>query len=106
MNDERLLEATSLEELADIPLSELIEPQDLDMPMINPQDVVLPYDYIEDLTQRGVIGEDRITIDNDSRFIDGPEREPSPFEQSLAVNTNIIRLLRTLDDPNCRILKS
>ncbi len=75
-------EETSLEELASIPLSELVEPQDLDMPPIEPQDLELPYEYIEDLMQRGVIEEDRSIIDIDSKFLDGPEREPSPFEQA------------------------
>ncbi len=59
MNDEIPPEETSLEELANIPLSELVEPQDLTMPQIEAQDLELPYEYIEDLTQRGVIGEDR-----------------------------------------------
>lgn len=75
-------EETNLEELANIPLSELIEPQDLDMPQIEPQDLELPYEYIEDLMQRGVIDEDRSTVDNDSKFLDGPEPEQSPFEQA------------------------
>jgi len=76
-------EETSLEELANIPLSELVEPQDLDMPTIEPQDLELPYEYIEDLMQRGVIDEDRSIIDNDTKFLDGPEPEASPFEQVL-----------------------
>ena len=75
-------EETSLEELANIPLSELVELQDLDMPPIEPQDLELPYEYIEDLMQRGVIDEDRSIIDNDTKFLDGPEREASPFEQA------------------------
>jgi len=75
-------EETSLEKLANIPLSELVEPQDLGMPPIEPQDLELPYEYIEDLMQRGVIDEDRSIIDNDTKFLGGPEREPSPFEQT------------------------
>jgi len=75
-------EETNLEELANIPLSELVEPQDLDMPQIEPQDLELPYEYIEDLMQRGVIDEDRSIIDNDTKFLDGPELEQSPFEQA------------------------
>ena len=71
MNQDMQPEETSLEELANMPLSELVEPQDLE----------LPYDYIEDLMQRGVIEEDRSTIDIDSRFLDGPEPEHSAFEQ-------------------------
>lgn len=82
MNYEMLPEETDLEELANIPLSEIIESQDLDMPQIEPQDLELPYDYIEDLMQRGVIGEDKSTADIDSRFLDCPEPERSPFEQT------------------------
>ncbi len=82
MNNEIRPEETSLEELANIPLSELVEMQDLDMPQIEAQDLELPYDYIEDLTQRGVIGEDRSPIDIDSRLLEGPEPDRSPFEQT------------------------
>ncbi len=40
-------EFTDIEELATIPLSELVEPQDLE----------LPQDYLQDLTERGIITE-------------------------------------------------
>lgn len=71
MNQDMQPEETSLEELANMPLSELVEPQDLE----------LPYDYIEELMQSGVIEEDRSTIDIDSTLLDGPRPEHSPFEQ-------------------------
>lgn len=82
MNNETPAQETSLEELANIPLSELVEPQDLDLPQIESQDLELPYDYIEDLMQRGVIGEDLSSIDIDSKLLEGPEPELSPFEQA------------------------
>ncbi|GAC1357882.1 MAG: hypothetical protein PVS3B3_36220 [Ktedonobacteraceae bacterium] len=88
MNNEIRLEETSLEELANISLSELVEPQNLDMPQIEAQDLDLPYDYIEDLMQRGVIGEDRSTIAIDSRLLEGLEPELSPIEPETPMRDN------------------
>ncbi len=75
MNNEASSEETNLEELANIPLSELVEPEWLDMPEIEQQDLELPYDYLQDLMDRGVIIEDLSDIDIDSRFLEGPEQE-------------------------------
>ena len=80
MDSEPVEEFTTIEELANIPLSDLIEPQWLDMPEIQQQDLELPYDYLQDLSQRGVIGEDTISIDIDARLLEGPEQEQSPFQ--------------------------
>jgi hypothetical protein len=42
MNDEPGQEFTDIEALAEIPLSELVEPQDLALPTIEAQDLELP----------------------------------------------------------------
>ena len=81
MNNEPTPEFTPLEELADIPLSDLVEPQWLDLPEIQPQDLELPEDYLQDLMQRGVISEDMPTIDIDSRLLEGPEPEQPPVAE-------------------------
>jgi len=81
MNNEPLQEFTDAETLANIPLSELVEPQWLDLPQIKPQDLELPYDYIQDLMQRGIVSEDMPTIDIDPRLLEGPEPEQSPFQE-------------------------
>jgi hypothetical protein len=81
MNDEPGQEFTDIEELAEIPLSELVEPQDLDLPPIEAQDLDLPLDYLQDLTDRGVITEGLPTIDIDSRLLEGPELELSSFHE-------------------------
>jgi hypothetical protein len=81
MRNEPLQEFTDLETLADIPLSELVEPQWLDLPQIQPQDLELPYDYIQDLMQRGVVSEDMPEIDIDTRLLDGPEQEQPFFQE-------------------------
>jgi len=73
-------EFTPLEELTDIPLSDLVEPQWLDLPEIEPQDLELPNDYLQDLMQRGVIGEDIPTIDIDTRLL-GPEPKYMPLTE-------------------------
>ncbi len=81
MNNESPPEETSLEELTNTPLSDLVEPEWLDMPEIEQQDLELPYDYIQDLVDRGVIAEDMSIIDVDSRLLEGPEREQTPMQQ-------------------------
>jgi hypothetical protein len=81
MNNEPTPEFTPIEELTDISLSDLVEPQWLDLPEIQPQDLELPYDYLQDLMQRGVIGEDMPTIDLDSRLLEGPEPEQPPTQE-------------------------
>ncbi len=79
MNNESSQEFTDIEELAAIPLSELVEPQWLHLPQIEPQDGELPLDYLQDLMQRGVITEEMPTIDIDTRLLEGPEPEQPPF---------------------------
>ncbi|HYU75262.1 MAG TPA: hypothetical protein VEL31_21550 [Ktedonobacteraceae bacterium] len=69
MNNEPGQEFTEIEELAEIPLSELVEPQDLVLPQIEAQDLELPQDYLQDLTDRGVITEGLPIIDIDSRLL-------------------------------------
>ena len=87
MNNELEPEFTDIEELATIPLSELVEPQNLDLPQIETQDLELPQDYLQDLTDRGVITEGLTTIDIDSRLLEGPELEQSPFsEPAIEIN--------------------
>ncbi len=66
-------EETNLEELANMPLSELVEPEWLELPEIELQDLELPYDYLQDLMDRGVITEDMSTIDIDDRLLESPE---------------------------------
>lgn len=75
MNNELPSEETNLEDLANTPLSELVELEWLEMPEIEQQDLELPYEYIRDLADRGVITEDMPTIEIDSRFLEGTERE-------------------------------
>ena len=75
MNNGPGQEFTPIEELTDIPLSDLVESQWLDLPEMEPQDLELPIDYIQDLLQRGVIGEDIPTIDIDPRLLERPELE-------------------------------
>ncbi|GCE19546.1 hypothetical protein [Dictyobacter kobayashii] len=81
MNNDSSIEITNLEELANMPLSEIVEPQDLNLPSIHSQDLALPYDYIDELIQRGLIGEGQwpLDIDIDSKLLEGPTI--SPFEQ-------------------------
>ena len=86
MNNEPGQEFTDIEALAEMPLSELVEPQNLDLPQIEPQDLELPLDYLQDLTDRGVITEGLPTIDIDSRLLEGPELEQSPFHESSIEN--------------------
>jgi hypothetical protein len=81
MNNELSSEFTDIEELATIPLSELVEPQDLELTEIEPQDLELPLEYIQDLIQRGVITEEMPTIDLDPNLLESPEQ--SPFETSI-----------------------
>jgi hypothetical protein len=81
MNNEPTQDFTPIEELIDIPLSDLVEPQCLELPEIEPQDFELPTDYLQDLIQRGVIGEDTLTIDIDPSLLEGPEPEHLPFVQ-------------------------
>jgi len=75
MNYELPSEETNLEDLANTLLSELVQPEWLEMPEIEQQDLELPYEYIRDLVDRGIITEDMSTIDIDSRFLEGTERE-------------------------------
>ncbi len=77
MNTEPQPEETNLEELANTPLSELVEPEWLEMPEIEPQDLELPYDYIQDLIDRGIITEDMSIIDIDGRLLESPGNSPS-----------------------------
>ncbi len=83
MNDELGQEFTDLEELAEIPLSALVEPQDLALPQIEAQDLELPQDYLQDLMERGIITQEMPTIDIDPKLLEGPELEQSPFETSI-----------------------
>lgn len=71
-------EFTDIEQLGNIPLSELVEPQWLDLPEIIPQDLEIPTAYLQDLMERGVIGEDNSVIDIDTKLLEGPALEP-PF---------------------------
>jgi hypothetical protein len=70
---------TPIEELMDIPLADLIELQWLDLPEIEPQDLDLPRDYLQDLMERGVIGEDVSTPDLDTGLLESPEPEQLPM---------------------------
>ncbi len=96
MNNEPGQEFTEIEELAEIPLSELVEPQDLVLPQIEAQDLELPQDYLQDLTDRGVITEGLPIIDIDSRLLEGPELEQSPFNDP-SIETNEAPNERDLD---------
>jgi hypothetical protein len=81
MSNEPGQDFTEIEELAEIPLSELVELQDLAWPQIEVQDLELPQDYLQDLTDRGVITEGLPVIDIDSRLLEGPELEQSLFHE-------------------------
>ncbi|MBA2395803.1 MAG: hypothetical protein H0V70_24005 [Ktedonobacteraceae bacterium] len=88
MNSEQAPEFTDIEELAEIPLSELVEPQDLELPAIEPQDLEVPQDYVQDLMERGVLTEEMMpTIDIDSTLLEGAELEQTPFNE-LSVEIN------------------
>lgn len=62
------------------------------MPPIEAQDLELPEDYLQDLTDRGVITEGLPIIDIDSSLLEGPELEQSPF------NEPAIEINETLDE--------
>ena len=79
MNEEREPAFTDLEELAKIPLSDLVEPEWEQLPPLEPEDGILPLEYLQELLERGVITQETLPFEREENLPEGPEREQSPL---------------------------